>query len=310
MGVGVILQSGDIEAGIRRCRQLGIDRVAVSRDCLPGFDLETYSGVPDGELLSRFVERFGEAGVEVAAVSKPYCMGKDPEIVRDPRAHRREIEEMLATIEVVASANIPTMLQYVHVAEPEDPAEDELLWGNVGEIFREVAAQAEASRLRLANHGRWPTPDAGTRRKAREAGITYEDYRRFRVGGWEGPFMVRNGEHIGRLVEVEAPNPYHGVCLCTGMYMNGTDVMQATRRFLDKIFFVQPRDLKGRWPGVEEVMPGEGELDLKELLRTLAQAGYQGLVHPEHFEDTGRSLEDPEAEAVKTIAAWIEEAGA
>ena len=103
---------------------------------------------------------------------------------------------------------------------------------------------------------------------------------------------------VGRLVEVEAPNPYYGVCLCTGMYMNGTDVMQATRRFLDKIFFVQPLDLRGRWLGVEEVMPGEGEVDLKEFLRTLAASGYKGLVHPEHFEDTTRSLEDPEAEAL------------
>ena len=84
MGVGVILQSGDIDAGIRRCHQLGIDRVAVSRDYLPGFDLETYSGVPDRDFLSRFVERVAVAGVDVAAVSKPYCMGKDPEVVRNP----------------------------------------------------------------------------------------------------------------------------------------------------------------------------------------------------------------------------------
>ena len=86
--------------------------------------------------------------------------------------------------------------------------------------------------------------------------------------------------------------------------------MQATRRFLDKIFFVHPRDLRGRWPGVEEVMPGEGEVDLKEFLRTLAASGCKGLVHPEHFEDTTRSLEDPEAEAVNIIGGWIDEAGA
>ncbi len=301
------MDCADAGAVIARCRELGTDRVALARDSLPGFDVASYSGVPDAGYLKETVERIGEAGIEVYAVSKPYCMGKDMDVIRNPAAHRREIDEALATVDVVAGAGIPVMLQYAHVDEPEDPAEDEDLWGGVGIIYREVVAQAEVSGLKLANHGRWPTPDAAARARAAEQGIGYEDYRRFRVLEWEGPFMIRNGDHIARLVEQEAPSPNHGVCMCAGMGMNGTDVFKAVDRFRGKIFFVQPRDLKGSWPQVEEVMPGEGEIDLKEFLRRIHAGGYTGMVHPEHFEDTQVATADPEAGAIAIIGDWIAE---
>ena len=103
----------------------------------------------------------------------------------------------------------------------------------------------------------------------------------------------------GRIIEERSTNEFFD-----------SPAEERTRRFLDKIFFVQPRDLRGRWPEVDEVMPGEGELDLKGFLRTLAEGGYKGMVHPEHFEDTSHALEDPEAEAVKIIGGWIDEASA
>ena len=152
-----------------------------------------------------------------------------------------------------------------------------------------------------------PHPDAAARARAAEQGISYEDYRRFRVPEWEGPFMIRDGDHIARLVEQEAPSPNHGVCMCAGMGMNGTDVLEAVNRFQGKIFFAQPRDLKGTWPQVEEVMPGEGDIDVKEFLRRLHAGGYTGLVNPEHFEDTKRPSADSEADAIAIIQDWINE---
>ena len=307
MSCGAVMSGADADAVVARCRELGTDRVALSRDSLPGFDNTNYSGVPDADFLKETVERIGEAGIEVYAVSKAYCMGKDMDVIRNPATHRREIDEMLATVEAVAGAGIPVMLQYAHVDDPEDPAEDEDLWGGVRTIYREVVAQAETSGLKLANHGRWPTPDDAARARAAEQGIGYEDYRRFRVPEWEGPFMIRDGDHIARLVEQEAPSPNHGVCMCAGMGMNGTDVLEAVDRFQGKIFFAQPRDLKGTWPQVEEVMPGEGDIDVKEFLRRLHAGGYTGLVNPEHFEDTKRPSADPEADAIAIIQDWINE---
>ena len=307
MSGGTVMSGADAGAVIARCQKLGTDRVALARDSLPGFDMTTYSGVPEPKYLKEIVERVGEAGIEVYAVSKPYCMGKDMDVIRRPRDHQLAIEEMLATIDVVASAGIPAMLQYVHVEDPIGPAEDEVMWDGVRTIFREVVKQAEVSGLKLANHGRWPTPDASARARAREQRIAYEDYRDFRVSEWEGPFMIRNGQHIARLVEVEAPSPNHGVCMCAGMGMNGTNVLEAVDRFQGKIFFAQPRDLKGQWPQVEEVIPGEGDIDVKEFLRRLHVGGYTGMVHPEHFEDSKWPSQDPEADAMSIIQTWIGE---
>ena len=89
--------------------------------------------------------------------------------------------------------------------------------------------------------------------------------------------------------------------------MNGTDVLEAVNRFQGKIFFAQPRDLKGTWPQVEEVMPGEGDIDVKEFLRRLHAGGYTGLINPEHFEDTKRPSADSEADAIVIIQDWINE---
>ena len=111
MSCGAVVSGADADAVIARCRQLNTDRVALARDTLPGFDTTTYSGVPEaGYFLKETVERIGEAGIEVYAVSKPYCMGKDMDVIRNPAAHRREIDDMLATVDVVAGSGIPVML--------------------------------------------------------------------------------------------------------------------------------------------------------------------------------------------------------
>ena len=103
------------------------------------------------------------------AVSKPYCMGKDMDVIRNPAAHRREIDEMLATVDAVAGAGIPVMLQYAHVDDPEDSAEDEDLWGGVATIYREVVAQAETSGLNSLTTaaGQPRTPQQGRGRPSR-----------------------------------------------------------------------------------------------------------------------------------------------
>ena len=204
MSCGSVMSGADADAVVARCRELGTDRVALSRDSLPGFDITTFSGVPDADYLKETVERIGEAGIEVYAVSKAYCMGKDMDVIRNPAAHRREIDEMLATVEAVAGAGIPVMLQYAHVDDPEDPAEDEDLWGGVAIIYREVVAQAETSGLKLANHGRWPTPDDAARARAAEQGI-----------GLRGlPPLPRAG--VGRPVHDSRRRPYRAACRARG----------------------------------------------------------------------------------------------
>jgi len=308
MDVGLLVSGSDPDASIERCRSLGVTRAGIHFAGLPGVDSGQYTGTPDRAHLRELVSRFADRNIQVFCLSKLNALGIDPDIVRNPGTHRKEIDAMLATIEAVGEAGIPSILHYVNTKEPEDPVEDEVLWAGIASIFKELTAQAEASGVRLANHGIWMTVKEPLRTEALAAGVTYAGYRKFRPPRWPGPFLVRAAEHIARIVEIEAPSPNNGICLCTGMYINGADVPAMIQRFTGKIFMAQVRDLRyGRWPHSEECQLGEGDLDFPLILRMLHDAGYRGMVHPEHFGIPRDPNEDQEVEAVRRVKRWMNE---
>ena len=306
MGVGITLNSPDPAKAGARCRALGIDRVSLRCETLPGFNAEAYTGTPDRATLKTLVEQIAEQGIGISCLCKVNAFGLDQDIVRNPRAHRGEIDAMLATIEAAGQAGIDTILHYVNPREPEDPKEDEAVWGNLTGIFKELVAQAQVSGVKLANHGVWACLPDGLREEALAEGVQYSGYRHFRREGWIGPYLVRTAEHIARIVEDEVPSPNNGVCLCSGMYINGAAVPAWAKRFQGKIFYAQPRDLIGRWPAAREVFPGEGEVDLPQILQILHEGGYTGTVQPEHLGHPRFPDEDLEAAAVARVKGWVE----
>ena len=307
MGAGVLLYQPEPEAVAARCRALGVDRVGISCTGLPGFDRETCTGVPDRAFLIDLVDRLAEQAIQVCCLSRLNALGLDGDIVRNPAAHRREIDAMLATIDAAGQAGIGTILHYVNPIEPEDPADDDEMWRNLVSIFKELVAQAEISNVKLANHGIWMCVPDGLREEAVASGLTYANYRSFRPEGWQGPFLVRTADHIGRIVEDEVPSPSNGVCLCTGMFINGDDPLGMVDRFSDKVHFVQIRDIVGRWPDAREVFPGEGDVDLPGVLQALHGSGFTGMVHPEHLGRPHHPDHDLEAEAVARVTEWIDD---
>ena len=310
MGVGIILSDPDPASAGERCRSLGVERVALRCESLPGFDGESYTGTPDPAYLKTLVGQLHDQGLTVSCLCKLNAFGLDPDIVRNPGAHRREIDAMLATTEAAAGAGIDTILHYVNPKEPEDPAEDEAVWGNMIDIFKELVAQAESSGVRLANHGLWACLPDSLHEHSLEEGVEYGCYRRFRRPGWIGPFLVRTAEHVARIIEDAVPSPNNGVCMCTGMHINGAHVPDWVRRFRGKIFYAQMRDIVGRWPASRELFPGEGEVDLPGVLRLLKETGYAGTVHPEHLGHPRFPGEDLEAAAVARVKTWIDELSA
>lgn len=296
-----------VETG-KRCHSLGIDRVAVRCQGLPGFDDRSFTGAPNPAYLKDLADRLREQKLRVSCLVKLNAFGLDPDIVRNPSNHRREIDEMLETIDAAAGAGIDTILHYVNPKLPEDPAEDDELWGGMIQVFRELVAQAESSGVRLANHGLWACLPDGIREQALAQGVTYaEDYRRFRDPGWMGPFLVHTVEDIARIVEDEVPSPNNGVCLCTGMHINGANPPGWVERFRDKIFFAQMRDHTGRWPVSREAFTGEGDVGLQNVLRLLYETGYTGTVHPEHLGHPRFDGDDLEAAAVTRVKSWVDE---
>tara|TARA_Y100000815_G_C13114790_1_gene414523 strand:- start:284 stop:562 length:279 start_codon:yes stop_codon:yes gene_type:complete len=91
------------------------------------------------------------------------------------------------------------------------------------------------------------------------------------------------------------------------MYINYADVPEMVKRFRDRIYFVQVRDLRDQWPEAVEVMPGEGDLDFPHILKLLQDIGYKGMIQTEHYGDPTSEDQDQEAEAVDQLKQWLEE---
>ena len=124
--------------------------------------------------------------------------------------------------------------------------------------------------------------------------------------GWRGPYLVRKADDVGRLADSN-PNPYHGITMCTGMYITGAEPVMEIPKFAGRINFVQIRDLDARWPAAREAFPGTGNLDFKEILRQLLRAGYSGFLHPEHLGNPRWPGEDQVLEATKVLKTWVDE---
>ena len=49
-----------------------------------------------------------------------------------------------------------------------------------------------------------------------------------------------------------------------------------------KIFNIHLRNIKGGWNNFQEVYPDNGEMDFVQVMRTLREVGYDGMVMPDH----------------------------
>ena len=299
-----LLARGDIDKILERCRQLQVDRVTLAVGNMPG---TRETGAPDLAAMREYHEKLSDKDITVSAWNQKGHLGRDPDIMLNPSAHRDRIDAALRTIEVQGELGIDVQLHYVGVPEPADPAQDEDYWGGLLSIFRELVAQAEASKVKIANHGIWRALSDDIRDEALASGLTGDGYRHYANPKFGGPFLVRSAEHIRRLIE-EVPSDYNGVTMCAGMYIHGADPLDEIERFKGKIHFVQIRDLEGRWPHSREVFPGTGDLDFRAIIRALRDAGYDGFMHPEHLGQPRFPGEDLEQVATWLVKRWVDEA--
>jgi len=157
---------------------------------------------------------------------------------------------------------------------------------------------AEEYSVRLANHIPDPPVPAGYR------GITR----------WNSPDVFEGIKRFARLYD----SPAHGFNLCLGTVASGlkdpkTEILPIIKWVGDRkqIFNVHLRNILGGWNNFQEVYPDNGDMDFSQIISTLRDVGYDGMVMPDHIphhEDPASGLQG-RAFAFGYIKAIIETVG-
>ena len=147
---------------------------------------------------------------------------------------------------------------------------------SVDEVFERITylldrllPVAEEYKVKLANHIADPPLPSGYR------GITR----------WNSPDVFKGIKRFAQLYN----NPFHGFNLCLGSVAEGlndpkTEVLPIIKWVGERnqIFNIHLRNIKGGWNNFMEVYPDNGVLDYAQIIRTLRDVGYDGIIMPDH----------------------------
>jgi mannonate dehydratase len=141
------------------------------------------------------------------------------------------------------------------------------LWENWTFFIKQVAPVAEEAGVRIGVHpDDPPVPEL--------AGVP-----RCIFGNFDG--------YIRALKIAASPNV--GVCLCCGTWMEGgkgmgKDVFEAVREFakLGKLWKIHFRNVTAPIPNFTETFVDDGYTDMKKLMRTLVEVGFDGILIADH----------------------------
>ncbi|GAA0237351.1 mannonate dehydratase [Haladaptatus pallidirubidus] len=98
------------------------------------------------------------------------------------------------------------------------------------------------------------------------------------------PRLFRNVENFERAMSL-VPSENHGLKLCLGCFSQmGEDIPRVIRRFgeRDQIVFIHFRDVVGMVPKFHETFVDMGNFDTVEVVRTLQDIEFDGVVIPDH----------------------------
>lgn len=273
---------------------------------------ETIEGVGwNIEDARRQVEACQEHGITLAAFHLPLTSGgietqKFPNIMLGRGPERdREIEIIQQMISVAGRVGVPlllyntTILPVLRTGRTTDPARgnaaystwdfrkaveegqdrqmtvagevsiDEM-YERIHHLLERILPVAEEYKVRLGNHIPDPPAPAGFR------GITR----------WNSPHVFEGIKRFAGLSDSE----YHGFNLCIGSVAQGlrdprTEICPIVKWVGERrqIFNVHLRNIRGGWNRFEEVYPDNGDMSFVQVMRTLRDVGYDGMVMPDHL---------------------------
>jgi mannonate dehydratase len=148
------------------------------------------------------------------------------------------------------------------------PVSEAIYWDRIEYFLKRVVPVAEEASVKIALHPQDPSmPETG----------------------WRGVHTVlATVEGLKRFVDT-VPSPYHGLNFCQGTVAEmlpkpGEQIYDVIRYFGDrgKIFNVHFRNIRGGYLKFQETFPDDGDVDMPRALRAYRDAGYAGMIMPDH----------------------------
>lgn len=283
---------------LRYIKQLGVDDAQLN---LSGYDPSDPDIAGSGYLplegdhewaLENLIElrdRFDDAGLRLNAIENVPIRFYD-EVMLGGDGADEQLEHLKRTIRNIGQAGIPLFgyhwmpggvvrttsttvrggaevtafdLTAVEGDLTHDPEYTEAeLWSNYEQFLRELLPVAEEAGVTLCLHPNDPPV-------RRLSGVAQ---------------LFRNFETLQRAMELVS-SPNHALELCLGCASEmGADVVHVVRHFgeRDQIGYVHVRDVEGRVPSFHETFIDEGNYDTANVLRTLGEVDFSGLLLTDH----------------------------
>lgn len=239
----------ELKQNIDYCVQAKVHYVGLGRG---HFEMTDPLGIPTFTQLDLARVAYSKDDIMIYCYTPAYA---SLEALKDEAEMERETGMLRELITRLGAAGIPALHFYSTrpLASAFDDEREELRWKLV-EYYRRIVPVAERAQVKIATHPSCMRP------------VVLDSYHRL---AW--------------LIE-QVPSEYNGFLLCNGMaYLAGDEPADVIRKYPDKIFLVHMRDMVGRHARFQEVLLGEGEVDLAEVFRSLYEIDFQGVVFPEHY---------------------------
>lgn len=293
-------QNSDSEASLKLFSALGVNHICSALPS-PAFD-ENWSA----EGLARLRERVEAHGIHLAAVPLPMSShsidkAENPAIMLGQSPARdRQIDQICQMIRNAARAGIPmlkynlTILGVVRTEPtpgrgasrystfvydeavaanpgmtPAGPVSADEMWERITYFLDRVIPVAAENKVRMACHPHDP-------------GMPEPQ-------GFRGVHRVLGSvDGLKRFVKIRE-NPIHGLNFCQGTISEmlarpAQEIFEVIRYFgtRGKIFNVHFRNIRGSFGNFRETFPDDGDVDMVRAIRTYKEAGYSGMLMPDH----------------------------
>lgn len=268
MRIGIHAGSSNADQIVEQCRQAGVDEVFLRAGAVPEFAERGY--ISSGG-VEAFKDALADLGVRVSGTITP--VPSKEAVLGDNEA---ELTNLCKTLRAMGEAGIETTLFYpldrfiyfeeYHPGRPLELVPGGDGWDAVIEFFKRVVGVADEVDLKLANHL------------------------------WAVDMLHAIWDAVG--------SPNNSVTYCQGMYIFGEDPHTAVDTWgIERISFCHARNLVRHGPSFreyEEVPLDSGDVDIARCMRSLAEAGYDGVIAPEHL-GKGGSISDAVAYLKKLV---------